>query len=87
MKRMSSQTKIMQFMLPAEHDSLEKIPKPTDSRVKVKEIPSAVGAVHRFSGSFDEGPARKKAAALTEQLRQDKIIDLSESDAGRRHQV
>ena len=43
--------RIMQLVLPSEYGDLSKIPVPTDSNIVVNEIPPAVGAVHRYSGS------------------------------------
>jgi cellobiose phosphorylase len=72
--------KTMQFMLPKEYDDLSKIPKPTNPAVHIKEIPSAVGAVHVFSGRFNDERSRKVAESLAKQLREDGV-DLSEEAA------
>ena len=71
----------MQFMLPAEYDSLDKIPKPTNPNVHIKVIPPAVGAIHRFSGSFSDDVARGKVTQLAMQLRQDGLDDVTEEFA------
>jgi hypothetical protein len=64
-----SGVKSMKFILPSSYDDLAKIPKPTNAdRVTVKELDPAVGAVHRFSGSFDEDVCMKKVKALASQL-------------------
>ncbi|EJK53301.1 hypothetical protein THAOC_27287, partial [Thalassiosira oceanica] len=42
--------KRMMFMLPAEYDSMDKIPKPTNPKVHIAEVPSEVGVVHRYNG-------------------------------------
>ena len=61
--------KSMKFILPSTYDDLSKIPQPTNAdRVEVKEIPPAVGAVHRFSGTFDEAKCHEKVKALAAQL-------------------
>merc|ERR1712124_185201 len=73
-----SDKKRMKFFLPAEYDDLEKIPTPTDPSVKIKEVPPAVGAVHRFSGSLSDALNDKKAKGLSAQLRQDGIDRMTE---------
>ncbi|GAX09214.1 hypothetical protein FisN_17Lu322 [Fistulifera solaris] len=68
---------IMQFILPAKYDSLEKAPKPTDATVFLKEIPPSVGAVKQYTGSYDQDLCKKWAIELRQQLREDGV-DLSE---------
>mmetsp|Transcript_77 Transcript_77/g.156 ORF Transcript_77/g.156 Transcript_77/m.156 type:complete len:227 (+) Transcript_77:220-900(+) len=70
----------MQFVLPAEFDDISKIPKPTDSRVHVVEIPPAVGAVHRFHGSYEEDRTRGVAVDLAKQLTEDGV-SITEAEA------
>mmetsp|Transcript_464 Transcript_464/g.695 ORF Transcript_464/g.695 Transcript_464/m.695 type:complete len:228 (-) Transcript_464:3474-4157(-) len=70
----------MQFVLPSEFDDISKIPKPTDSRVHVVEIPPAVGAVHRFHGSYEEDRTQSIAVDLAKQLSEDGI-QISEAEA------
>lgn len=65
--------KTMQFILPAEYDSLSKIPKPTNTAVHIEEIPPQVGAVHVYSGTFDESRSREMASRLATQLQEDGI--------------
>lgn len=61
--------KTMKFILPSTYDDMSKIPQPKDEEnVKVKEVPAAVGAIHRFSGSFDETKCHDKVRALASQL-------------------
>lgn len=72
--------KTMEFMLPAEFDSLEKIPRPTNPRVHIREIPPAYGAVHRYSGSMGEEKSREMATDLALQLSNDGV-DMDASDA------
>ena len=71
-------SKVMKFFLPAEYDSMEKIPKPTDPDVKISEIPPQVGVVHRYSGSFNQELHDSKAKALSAQLREDGIDRMTE---------
>ena len=67
----SGGTKKMQFFLPSKYDSLDKIPTPTNPDVTIAEVPPALGAVHRYSGTFSETKSRKKAQALVEALQAD----------------
>lgn len=67
--------KRMQFILPCEFDDISKIPKPTNPAVTVKELNPAVGAVHKFSGVYNEKIMIEKAKALASQLREDGVAD------------
>ena len=82
----SSGKKVMQFMLPAEMDDMSKIPKPTNSDVTVKELPAAVGAVMRYSGTFNEENNKAKAKEFAKQLKDDGL-DIEEEDFMDKHQV
>jgi len=73
--------KKMQFILPAEYDTITKIPKPTNPDVIVKEIPPAIGAVHRFNGRFNERRSRVKVSLLVKQLIEDGVSDMTEEEA------
>lgn len=65
--------KKMAFILPAEYDSMDKIPKPTNPEVKITEIPGAKGAVHTFSGTCDNAKAKTKVQELIDQLKNDGV--------------
>mmetsp|Transcript_13410 Transcript_13410/g.20135 ORF Transcript_13410/g.20135 Transcript_13410/m.20135 type:complete len:218 (-) Transcript_13410:1398-2051(-) len=65
--------KKMAFILPAEYDSMDKIPKPTNPKVKITEIPGANGAVHTFSGSCNDAKAKTTVKALIVQLKNDGV--------------
>ena len=82
----SSGKKVMQFMLPAEMDDMSKIPKPTNSDVTVKELPAAVGAVVRYSGTFNEENNKAKAKEFAKQLKDDGL-DIEEEAFMDKHQV
>jgi SOUL heme-binding protein len=73
--------KTMQFMLPKEYDELSKIPKPSNPAVHIKEIPAAVGAVHVFSGRYNDERTRKISESLAKQLRDDGLDRLSDETA------
>lgn len=70
--------KRMKFFLPAEYDDISKIPKPTNPAVKIAEVPPAVGAVHRYSGSYTDKINEQKALELAAQLREDGVTRLDE---------
>jgi len=74
-------TKKMQFILPAEYDDMNKIPKPKSSKVTIQEVPPAVGVVHKFSGWVNENQARGKVQDLVKQLQQDGMTNIQESEA------
>jgi effector-binding domain-containing protein len=67
-----SQTGSMAFVMPANF-TLEATPQPTDSRVKIKEIPSRKVAVLRFSGSWSENHFEKETKELLDELADAKI--------------
>lgn len=70
--------KRMKFFLPAEYDDLSKIPKPTNPSVKIAEVSPAVGAVHRYNGSFSDKMNEQKALDLAAQLREDGVTRLDD---------
>lgn len=68
-KNHESGMKSMKFILPSTYDDMSKIPQPNNAEdVKVKEVPAATGAVHMFSGAFDEKKCHEKVRALAAQL-------------------
>lgn len=77
----NEQQRVMQFYLPSQYDSYSKIPKPTNPAVYIREIPPAVGAVHRYSGSFSDEVARENVRQLVLQLNQDGVENLTEQFA------
>lgn len=64
------------FMLPTQYN-LETAPVPTDSRVRVREVPGRLMAVLRYSGRWTERNFSKKQAALL-----DAILDQSVTPIG-----
>lgn len=77
MQQQEGGKKTMQFILPKEFDSMDKIPKPTNPAVHIVEVPPAVGAVHRFAGSdLSMTKGKQMADSLVEQLENDGL-DLS----------
>lgn len=63
--------KSMEFLLPAEYDSMDKIPRPTNPAVTIRELPPTIGAVHRYSGSMERDVAATMAQSLAQQLQHD----------------
>lgn len=82
----NNEQKTMAFVLPAEYDSLAKIPKPTNPLVHIKQIPSQVGVVHRYSGSFSDEISEAKAKELAKQLRDDGLLSMTDEFAVGHHQ-
>ncbi|KAL7566551.1 hypothetical protein ACA910_000621 [Epithemia clementina (nom. ined.)] len=76
----------MAFILPAEYDSIDKIPKPVNPAVHIKEIAPAVGAVHRYSGTFSDDLCNEKAQALAQQLRSDGLEEITNEYALKHYQ-
>lgn len=72
--------KRMQFILPAEYDSMSKVPKPTNPKVTLAELKPQVGAVHKFSGWAKDDKTKSKVTQLVEQLKKDGV-DIQEEKA------
>jgi len=77
---------MMEFFLPAEYDSYSKIPEPTSDRVTIREVPAAVGAVHRYAGSMKDGKGKEIAKGLRKQLNEDGV-NVSEDHVMNNYQV
>ena len=58
----------MRFFMPAQY-SKDELPEPTDSRVRLVEIPSETAAVLRFTGSTDDASVSARTAELLKLLR------------------
>lgn len=68
----------MQFVLPFEFTKESDVPKPTDKRVSIREIPKKIVAVKRFNGGYDnQRYHRSMAVDLLKSLSSDKFVDLS----------
>eukprot|EP00977_Amphora_coffeiformis_P006190 scaffold1332_cov166-Amphora_coffeaeformis.AAC.18 len=78
--------RIMQFILPAEYTSIGQIPKPTNPAVTIETLPPAMGAIHRYSGSFDDDKANEMAQSLAKQLSTDGVTVGDESWVTEHHQ-
>lgn len=60
-------------MLPEEYDGVSKVPRPTDPRVRIKEIQPEIGVVHRFNGSYNDEIGRRVATNLAALLMSDRV--------------
>ena len=57
------------FLMPAEY-TMETLPEPLDTRVKLKEVPGQLIAAFRYSGTWSEGRYEEKRVRLQELMRQ-----------------
>uniref|UniRef100_A0A7S2N3Y2 Uncharacterized protein n=1 Tax=Helicotheca tamesis TaxID=374047 RepID=A0A7S2N3Y2_9STRA len=73
-----SDDEVMQFILPAEYDSMSKIPKPTNPDVRITEIPPSVGAVYQTNGKVDPKKGDALAVTLVGQLHEDGLVEEDE---------
>mmetsp|Transcript_27564 Transcript_27564/g.40710 ORF Transcript_27564/g.40710 Transcript_27564/m.40710 type:complete len:232 (-) Transcript_27564:40-735(-) len=78
MDRKEGQSGMMQFMLPAKFDTMDKVPKPINADVHIKELPPALGVAHRYSGSFSAELSSQNAVKLFKQLQKDGLHSLTE---------
>jgi hypothetical protein len=65
----------MSFVLPFEYTDFSELPKPTDPRVILKEIPKRIIAVKKFSGWFSNEVGLQQLKLLVEALKKDDILD------------
>jgi hypothetical protein len=63
---------VVQFVMPSRY-TLETLPRPTDERIRIREEPEKLVAVHRYSGTWSEGRYRKHEARLRAALERDGI--------------
>mmetsp|Transcript_17020 Transcript_17020/g.30889 ORF Transcript_17020/g.30889 Transcript_17020/m.30889 type:complete len:275 (-) Transcript_17020:63-887(-) len=70
--------KKMMFMLPSEYDDMSKIPKPTNPAVHIEELPSEIGVVHRFNGSYKDPIKQEVAKEFAVQLMQDGVTGITQ---------
>ena len=53
--------------------TLETLPAPVDSRIRIRQKPPRTVAVHRYSGGWSEGKYRKQEATFLEALATDRV--------------
>ena len=61
---------VVQFVMPSRY-SLETVPRPTDERIRLREEPEQVVAVHSYSGTWSEERYREREARLREAVARD----------------
>ncbi|KAI5083059.1 hypothetical protein GOP47_0002802 [Adiantum capillus-veneris] len=61
---------VMQFVLPSKYTSVDDVPRPTDSRVRVKEVSSRKYGVLKFSGIAEDKLVQKKVDRLKQVLQE-----------------
>ena len=70
----TSKDEIMSFVLPFHFKSLSEVPEPTDSRVRVREIPKRIVAVKTFSGWYSDEEGARQREQLRALLQADSLI-------------
>lgn len=66
--------KVMSFVLPFEFTTIAQVPRPTDSRVSIKEVPGRVVAVDCFSGWYSDSIGQQQLAKLCDHLRSEGLL-------------
>jgi hypothetical protein len=70
-----TEASFMQFILPFEYKQLNDVPKPTDERVSIRQIPSKVVAVNRFSGSANKDYFLQQYHSLKKLVEKEDLVD------------
>ncbi len=60
---------VVAFVMPAEY-TMETLPHPTDSKVRIREVPASLAAVRRFSGRSSEEKFADQLAGLLSRLQE-----------------
>ena len=68
---------LVQFTMPAKY-SMDSLPEPNDTRVKIREVPARKVAVFRYSGSWSESRYHEKLEEFLSLLKQDKLATKGE---------
>jgi len=76
-----TQKAMMKFVLPAEYKTISQAPKPTDSRVVLKQHEPQYVAVIGFSGWYSEHSGLSNLMKLTRSLKADGYINIDEANA------
>ncbi|KAM3567046.1 hypothetical protein VYU27_010803, partial [Nannochloropsis oceanica] len=66
--------KTMQFIMPSSYTTLSSLPKPTDPRVHLKEVPGKTVGVIRYSGKATNVMTHEKLQLLKERLQQETLL-------------
>lgn len=70
------------FVMEARY-TLDTLPKPNDPRIRIREKPSRIVAVRRFSGSWSESRSREQEQVLRAALDEDEIKIVGELEVAR----
>ncbi len=70
------------FVMPAEY-TLDTLPKPLDSQVKIREVPSEKRAVITFSGFYNEDKVQEKTQALRDWMKSKNVKSIGEPQFAR----
>ncbi len=70
------------FVMPAEY-TLDTLPKPLDSQVKIREVPSEKRAVITFSGFYNEDKVQEKTQALRDWMKSKNVKLIGEPQFAR----
>lgn len=65
---------VLQFILPANYQQAEDIPKPDNPDIQIVRLPEKVVAVHKFSGTNNPQRSHKKLGKLRAALVQDQLL-------------
>jgi hypothetical protein len=76
-KRGDSPGWVVQFTMPAQY-SIEDLPRPTDARVRLREVPASTQAVVRFSGFASSKTLVSKEKELRDFIASEKLEPISE---------
>ncbi len=68
---------VVHFTMPSSF-TLESLPKPNDSRVKIVQMPERRVAVYKYSGSWSESRYKEKLQEFTQALEKDKVKTVGE---------
>ncbi len=77
-----SETYFVQFVMPSEY-TRETVPVPTDSRIRIRELPPRLIAARRYSGFWRESRFRDQEASLREALSQNGWEAVTEANYAR----
>lgn len=73
----SPKTHLVSFVMP-KHFELKDLPNPTNSPVKITEVPEHLAAVMKFSGSWNKNLLDKKSQQLTQAIAREGLTLLGE---------
>ena len=69
----------MSFILPKEFTTIDDVPKPTDNRVQIRQVPGQVVAISKFSGWYSPAKGLSHLKELYQLLVNNKVLDSDKS--------